>query len=114
MKRKESHRKNEAEVSQTLLGDFRPEKSEAVTILESVIPDGSLTRDSLIALAQLVSAASKAEFPRNSKRRRSLIIKWFDDHLFELRILAPLLQISLAPKTPEKKKMHDDFPFHVD
>jgi hypothetical protein len=103
-KRKDPVNRREALTCQLLLGDFRPEESKAVAFLERMTPNGSLTRDSLILLGEMCSAITGIDFPRNCKRRRSLIIKWFNDHLDELSPLSFLLQIDLrAKKTPKRE-----------
>jgi hypothetical protein len=102
-KKKDSLSRHEGIVSEMLLGDFRPEKSRAIKFLEKMAPNVSLTRDSLIMLGEMCSAITKIDFPRNSKRRRSLIIKWFDDHLADVQPLAHLLRLDLRAKGGDTK-----------
>jgi hypothetical protein len=85
--------------------------SRALQFLDGLL-DGealSYTRQSLIALAHIASAISGVPFPRDFRRRRSLVFKWFEDNLATLQPIACLLEISskpleISPYTPRENK----------
>jgi hypothetical protein len=87
--------KGEGEICKEHLAGFSPDKSRALTMLETLTPGQNLTRESLIVLAKLFSHISRIQFPRDFTRQRSLVIKWFDDHLDELWPVRLLVEIEL-------------------
>jgi hypothetical protein len=57
------------------------EESPVLTVMERLVPDASLDRESLLALAKIISVLIDVPFQRMFTRRRSLIVKWFDMNL---------------------------------
>jgi hypothetical protein len=86
------HRR-EREISDEHLGEFSPEGSRGLDFIQRLCNSRSLTRESLVVLAQVFSAISCIPFHRDFTRRRSLVIKWFDDHIDRLEPLGPLFTL---------------------
>jgi hypothetical protein len=89
--------KREREISELHLGEFKPQGSTGLRFLQSLTPDHTLTRESLVILAQVFSSVSSIPFPRDFTRRRDLIIKWFTDHLDILEPFGCLLKLEVEP-----------------
>jgi hypothetical protein len=87
----------EKEISDLHLNGFSPIGSQGWEFIRDLIPDGSVTCKSLVDLAKVFSAISRIPFPRDFARRRSLVIKWFNDHLEELRPIHAILTIISEP-----------------
>jgi hypothetical protein len=93
--------KPERQISDEHLGEFNPEGSRGMEFIESLCPSVSLTRESLIVLAQVFSVLSSVPFHRDFTRRRILVIKWFNDNVDQLEPFASLFTLeteSLQPK----------------
>jgi hypothetical protein len=84
---------SERDIADFHLGDFNPELSRGMSLARMVLPEGELTRRLLFSWASLLAGISHLRLPRDSTRRRDLLIKWLDEnydtlepfvHLFEL------------------------------
>jgi hypothetical protein len=95
--------KREGEISDMHLGVFEPEGSGGDRFLRQLSLGASLTRESLVNLAQIFSALSGVPFPRDYTRRRALVVKWFNDHLSTLEPLDGLFTVRID-KLVQKKK----------
>jgi hypothetical protein len=93
--------KAEKEISDEHLGDFDPEGSLGLQFIRRMCPSHSLTRESLVVLAQVFAVISGIPFHRDFTRRRTLVIKWFDDNLDQLEPLGALI-------TLEAEALHRD------
>lgn len=63
-----------------LLGDFVAEGSKGLAFLQKIYPY-PLSRSVLISLATIFSGLIDVPFDRDIKRKKELIIKWFDENL---------------------------------
>jgi hypothetical protein len=61
--------------------------------LKRICHSNNLTRESLYVLAQVFSTISRVPFHRDFTRRRTLVIKWFNDHIDQLEPLGPLITL---------------------
>jgi hypothetical protein len=86
--------KLEREVSNAHEGEFVAEGSRGLIFLEGLCPRQTLNRVSLVALAKVFAAIAHIPFYRDFTRRRSLVIKWFDDNIDRLEPVAAILEIS--------------------
>jgi hypothetical protein len=88
--------KLEKEISDMHEGDFVVAGSRGLKFLDAILDGEALAfdRKSLIALAMLFSAISNVRFPRDFTRRRTLIIKWFDQNLEALQPIRTVLSFS--------------------
>jgi hypothetical protein len=84
-------------VSEQHLGHFKPEGSRGHEFIQRVCRYENVTRESLVALAQVFSAASGIPFPRDFTRRRALVIKWFTDHVDALEPYRAAIRPVVAP-----------------
>ena len=75
---------SERERTQFLLGDFRAQGSEGLKFLESLCPF-ALTRSALISLATVLSELINVPLDRDIKRKKELLIKWFDVNIDAVR-----------------------------
>jgi hypothetical protein len=55
-----------------------------------------LTRESLVILAQVFATITGVKFPRDYTRRRTLIIKWFDNNIELFEPVVRLIQLDLV------------------
>jgi hypothetical protein len=85
--------KPEKEISEEHLGDFIPEGSLGLKFIQRMCPSYSLTRESLVVLAQVFAVISGIPFHRDYTRRRTLVIKWFDDNIERLEPLGSLFTL---------------------
>jgi hypothetical protein len=89
--------KPEKEISEEHLGKFNPEGSRGLALIQRMCHSYSLTRESLVVLAQVFSAISGIAFHRDYTRRRTLVIKWFDDNFDRLQSLGSLFTLEAEP-----------------
>lgn len=78
----------EHEICETRMGKFVAKGSEGELFVQAMLPPNSnvkLTRESLIVIARILSVITGIRFMRDYTRRRSLVIKWFDDNIEALR-----------------------------
>ena len=75
---------SERERTRFLLGDFRAQGSEGLKFLESLCPF-TLTRSALISLATVLSELIDVPLDRDIKRKKELLIKWFDVNIDAVR-----------------------------
>jgi hypothetical protein len=92
--------KPEGQISDEHLGKFTPDGSRGLEFVQRMCRSYSLTRESLIVLAQVFSAISCIPFHRDFTRRRILVIKWFDDHIEDLEPLGVLFTLEAEPLHP--------------
>jgi hypothetical protein len=90
-----------------LLGGFRADESRGLAFLERIIPDGSLTEPSLIVLGQIMASVCKLDFPRDFKRRRGLLIKWFDNNVDKLEPLEHVIRVAMQRSLHGHKNAED-------
>ncbi|OHS97112.1 hypothetical protein TRFO_09685 [Tritrichomonas foetus] len=69
--------KTEKEIADLRLGEFNIEESVGMKFIKS-ITDKEITRQALVSLATIFSILSGIVVNRDLKRRRELLIKWFD------------------------------------
>lgn len=67
-----------------LLGDFVAEGSKGLDFLKKIYPH-PLSRSVLISLATVFSGLTNVPFDRDFRRKKELVIKWFDEHLDECK-----------------------------
>ena len=67
-------------VAKELLGDFEPEGSRGMIFVMNFF-NGQITVNRLVWLGTIFSRMLNIEFPRNFKRNRDLLIKWFDTNI---------------------------------
>jgi hypothetical protein len=91
-----AHRR-EREIADDHLGQFRPEDSRGLRLIETVCATTSLTRESLVALAKAFGWLSGIPFPRDYTRRRALVIKWFDDNADALQPFGDAMTVEIEP-----------------
>lgn len=65
------------EVAQELLGDFDPLTSEGMKFVLGLFNNQN-TVNRLVSLGSVISELLNIEFPRNYKRNKNLLIKWFE------------------------------------
>lgn len=88
-------------VAQALLGDFDPEKSKGMKVVMKFF-DNKISVNRLISLGTILSQMLNLEFPRNYKRNRDLLVKWFD---MNLEIIEPNLdKITIVFDENDEKK----------
>ena len=78
----------EHEICETRMGKFVANGSEGELFVQSMLPPDSnvkLTRESLIVIARILSVVTGIRLMRDYTRRRSLVIKWFDENIDALR-----------------------------
>jgi hypothetical protein len=63
-----------------LLGDFQIEGSRGKKFADQFDTNGAWPLQSLVILALSCSYLTGLKFPRNSRRNRALVYKWFDDN----------------------------------
>jgi hypothetical protein len=88
---------SERDIAEFQLGDFNPELSRGMSLARMVLPEGELTRRILFSWATLLAGLAHLRLPRNSTRRRDLLIKWLDDNYDELKPFATLCQMVPDP-----------------
>jgi hypothetical protein len=71
---------SEAVIVQKLLHDFQVEGSRGKKFAEQFDPQRNWTIHSLMCLGMVCSNLTGVSFPRNYRRNRALIYKWFDDN----------------------------------
>jgi hypothetical protein len=75
------------------MGSFKAEGSAGMLFLQSLCPGHHLARESLIVVAKVLSIISGIHFPRDYTRRKDLVVKWFTDHIHDLKPFGPLLTL---------------------
>jgi hypothetical protein len=95
--------KREGEISDLHLGQFEPDGSQGDRFLRDIAFGVSLTRESLVSFAQLFYVISGIQFPRDYTRRRALVVKWFNDHLEELRPLGGIFTVRVDKLIQRKR-----------
>lgn len=72
----------EKEVANNLLDGFIARGSKGELLIERVIgiKINQITLTGLTQIAKFISELSDTKFPRNYKRKKDLIVKWFDDN----------------------------------
>lgn len=75
-------RNSEKIVTKNLLDGFVSAGSKGEKILENLLgcPLNQISLSSLIAIATVFSEMSKIKLERNFKRKKDLIVKWFNDN----------------------------------
>jgi hypothetical protein len=99
--------KHEKEISDMHLGAFKAEGSQGDQFVQGMTGGVSLTRESLVSLAQVFSSLSGISFPRDFTRRRALVVKWFDDHVAVLEPLTKVVTLGVIQLAHNKRT---DFP----
>jgi hypothetical protein len=94
-----AHR-SEREISDGHMGGFSAEGSRGLAFIQRMCRPYRLTRESLVVLAQVFSAISGVPFRRDFTRRRTLVIKWFDDHIERLEPLGALIALDAVDMRP--------------
>jgi hypothetical protein len=92
-----SDRRNqgESEISDQHVGNFAAAGSRGQRFVQALCQNRNVTRDSLIALAQIFSCISGVRFPRDFARRRVLVIKWFNDHIDQLEVIGNVIDMDI-------------------
>lgn len=98
--------KRERDISDQHMGEFRPEGSRGLAFLNERYQGSSLTRKSLIHLAMMFSVIGNLQFPRDFKRRRNLIVKWFDDNIDILEPLGTIISTEVEALQPTVSGRH--------
>lgn len=78
-----SRRQNpEKIVTQNLLDGFVSKGSRGEALIEEILgsPLKKISLNGLIQVASLISDIANIQFPRNYKRKKDLIVKWFQDN----------------------------------
>jgi hypothetical protein len=83
----------EHDVAQVHLGNFNADGSRGMTLARMILPEGELTRRLLFSLASLLAGISHQRLPRDSTRRRDLLVKWLDDNCDLLSPYIPLFEL---------------------
>jgi hypothetical protein len=83
----------ERDIADFHMGDFDPELSRGISLARMVLPEGELTRRFLFSWASLLAGISHLRLPRDSTRRRDLLIKWLDDNYDVLHPFVTLFQL---------------------
>jgi hypothetical protein len=100
--------KKESEISAEHLGAFRVEGSDGMRFIQGICNSHSLTRESLVVLAQVFSAISRVPFHRDFTRRRSLVVKWFHDHVEQLKPFGSLVTLEAEDLLPKVNQPSND------
>ena len=79
--------KEELERVRKRVGDFDWKKSKPWKILTSKFGE-KLTHEELISIAELLSTSQRIKLDRDAKRRKIVLIKWFEEHW---KIFEPLI-----------------------
>mgnify|MGYP006962228505 CR=1 FL=1 len=74
------------EVAQELLGDFDPLTSEGMKFVLGLFNNQN-TVNRLVSFGSVISELLNIEFPRNYKRNKNLLIKWFDMNIDQIQTL---------------------------
>jgi hypothetical protein len=94
----------EHDIADARLGDFNPEGSRGEAIVRQIYPEGELTRRSLYSFASVLSALANVPLQRDLTRRKSLLVKWFDEHYSTLEPF--MVFITLRPSWTTLNKMN--------
>lgn len=70
----------EREVAEKILGDFDPEHSRGMEFILRVF-NNKYTVNRLVAYGKVISRNLNIKFPRNYRRNKDLLIKWYDMNL---------------------------------
>lgn len=99
-------RKNntEKEVAQNLLDNFIAKGSKGEALIEKIIglKINQISLTGLIQISRLVSELADIKFPRNYKRKKDLIIKWFDDNSSIIDLYRNNIQVVYALNEEKK------------
>lgn len=74
-------------IVEQLLGNFVAEGSKGQELIEDIckIPLKEIKLTDLIQLTIIVSKLTNIHLPRNYKRKKKLIVKWFDDNEIDIK-----------------------------
>lgn len=86
---------SEKVVSQNLLGDFIADGSRGEAIIEKIFgcPIQKISLNGLVQVASLISLIANVQFSRNFKRRKDLVVKWFQDNENNINVYLQFLRI---------------------
>ena len=85
----------ERERTQFLLGDFQAQGSAGLELLHSLYPF-ELSRSALISLATVFSELIDVPLERDIKRRKELLIKWFDVNISAVKPWAARMTLDIS------------------
>ena len=82
---------SEKHIVEQLLGNFIAEGSKGERLIEDIckIPIKQIRLIDLIELSKIISNLTNIHFARNFKRKKELIIKWFNDNYDEIKKISP-------------------------
>jgi hypothetical protein len=84
---------SERDIAELNLGDFVPDNSRGMILARRFLPEGEMTRRLLFSCASLLAGIAHQRLPRDSTRRRDLLIKWLDDNYDVLRPYVDFFQL---------------------
>lgn len=79
--------KSEKEIVKRLLGNFIAEGSVGENLIEEICKCSikQIRLKDLISTSIIVGQMAKIELPRNYKRSKKLLVKWYDENASEIR-----------------------------
>lgn len=85
----------EKELSQNLLGDFKVQNSKGKELIEEIfgVELKLISNTALINVTLVVSNMICQKCPRNFKRKKDLIVKWFDDNAELINAIKCYIQV---------------------
>jgi hypothetical protein len=87
-------RNSEKEIADAHLGSFNVATSRGWYLVMRMTKGRNPSLPVLIRLAELLSAMSQIQFPRDMRRRRALIVKWIDDHFNPFALLVSIIEFN--------------------
>jgi hypothetical protein len=85
------------------IANFAYEKSAAWQEISARHWD-SLRQSELLSIAQVLGNKLGIEVDREAKRRKSVLVKWFDENLMRLRPLFDYIDVDYAPLSPSETR----------
>ena len=87
---------SEKAIAHKMLDGFVAEGSKGEELIFQIIGQqiNQISLKALISITNLISILVQIDFPRNYKRRRDLIIKWYDDNHERIESVKHVLKFS--------------------
>lgn len=86
----------ERAVAKNLLNGFIMKGSNGEKLIEEIIgvQINKISLTALIEISKLISDLTNIKFPRNYKRKKDLIVKWFDDNIDTIKSVKDYIHIN--------------------
>ncbi|KAK8892775.1 hypothetical protein M9Y10_030017 [Tritrichomonas musculus] len=101
---------SEKTVAQNLIDGFEPNGSKGETLIEQMTGSkiSNMSFNALMKFGELISIITGIVLPRNSKRLKGLMIKWFDDNYILIEQYKPFIYVNFGEDDFSKLNQIDE------